>query len=239
MENMLNFFGYTVYKLEIPHIEKHKYYMSESAMRDVGFEAAVSDWVANFRNDFLRWHAEEDMNNQKIALALHLADLKRRGGSFDRHAEVMHFAKAWREQHPFAPELFPPDDAGNLPENTCDIEYVSRNDFEGCIITKHVKLKNGVHIRPSTHLHALLQASYPFKVLMHTAKLNGKKKTANCINVGGKNFIDAARCCLIEFFEFSTVTHNEEIQFYLDTQDSMDIQRFCADMCFLDKTIFF
>ena len=44
---------------EIAEIERHKYFLSERAGHDVGWEHAEQDWEANYSVEFRRIHARK------------------------------------------------------------------------------------------------------------------------------------------------------------------------------------
>ena len=47
---------------EIAEIKRHKYFLSEKAGHDVGWEAAEKDWDARYGEQFRRQHGEPDSN---------------------------------------------------------------------------------------------------------------------------------------------------------------------------------
>lgn len=46
---------YRAFLQERDHILKNKWYMSERAGHDVGFEKALLDWVCHHRNDYVKY----------------------------------------------------------------------------------------------------------------------------------------------------------------------------------------
>ena len=50
---------YRHYQAQREEILKHKWYESEKAGHDIGFERALTDWTLKYRAQWLkRWHAE-------------------------------------------------------------------------------------------------------------------------------------------------------------------------------------
>ena len=45
---------------EVSEIERHKYFLSEKAGHDVGWEHAAHDWESNHADEFRRLHSAHD-----------------------------------------------------------------------------------------------------------------------------------------------------------------------------------
>ena len=55
---------YREYRLEIDEIDRHKWLQSEKAGHDIGWDAALFDWIMNHRAAWLR-HRRQQVGNDR------------------------------------------------------------------------------------------------------------------------------------------------------------------------------
>ena len=65
---------------EVAEIEKHKYFLSEKAGFDVGWEAAEQDWLANHADQFRGQHTADEDGDDSASIVIYLRRLLKRPG---------------------------------------------------------------------------------------------------------------------------------------------------------------
>ena len=66
---------------EVAEIEKHKYFLSEKAGFDVGWEAAEQDWLANYSKQFRGERVAEPSDDDSGSIVIYLRRLLKRPGT--------------------------------------------------------------------------------------------------------------------------------------------------------------
>lgn len=65
---------------EVAEIEKHKYFLSEKAGFDVGWEAAEQDWLVNYSEQFRSEPVAETSDDDSGSIVIYLRRLLKRPG---------------------------------------------------------------------------------------------------------------------------------------------------------------
>lgn len=86
---------------EMREIERHKYFLSERAGYDIGFEAAASDWIERYGLLFRQERQAYMLNMQREEIARHTwIESEKAGCDLGRAAAldwVLKYAATWRE----------------------------------------------------------------------------------------------------------------------------------------------
>ena len=236
LEKFVDLCGYRILPEEVSHIEKHKYFMSLEARRDVGLEAAVSDWFMRIRKDFALWFNTQDISEQMIALNLHLARLKKCNIPYDESEEIRRFAENWRLEHPripasgFCKELFHEEEA------CCTIDFFSDKGISGTEIRKKVCLDAGVHIRPSVHLYSILHGRYDVRIFLNNRNV---EKAApfyphHIYRFNNRFYFDVSRASIMEFLEVAAVPVGSTLRIMIESSNDSIVRDVCRDLTFLD-----
>ena len=238
-EQLVELCGYQILPQEVSHIEKHKYFMSLEASRDVGLEAAVSDWFIRIREDFAVWFNSQDISEQMIALNLHLARLKKQNIVFEEAEEIRRFAKNWRMEHP----RIPLDNCcfSNKSEKACcQITFFNDGDTSGTEIEKAVCLEAGIHIRPSVHLYSILRDRYDVRIFINNRNIDSVAKYYPQFihRFNGKCYFDTSCASVMEFLEVSAIPSGETLYFFIESCNDSIIREVCRDLAFLDSARF-
>ncbi len=67
---------------EVAEIEKHKYFLSEKAGFDIGWEAAEQDWLANHAEEFRGSSAADSDDDSTGGIVIYLRRLLKRPGRY-------------------------------------------------------------------------------------------------------------------------------------------------------------
>jgi len=241
MEQFVELYGYKILPQEIFHIEKHKYFMSVEACQDVGLEAAVSDWFCRIREDFALWFNAQDISEQKIALHLHIARLKKRNIKFEESEEILRFAENWRMEHPRIPVQSCGRVFHGAKEVYCEIDFFSNGKITGTEIEKKVCLEGGVHMRPSAHLYTILNHRHDVRIFLHNRNVENEASSYPqfIYTLNGKYYFDTSRLTFMEFLGLAAIPTGETIRLFVESGNESIIRNVCRDLTFLDSFRFF
>jgi hypothetical protein len=89
-------------KAELHAIEVHKYYLSETAGRDVGLPSAIEDWLANYATRWRYERLKRDLEEQVQEIEIHKwIESEKAGRDLGQQAAIdwiCRFADEWRKE---------------------------------------------------------------------------------------------------------------------------------------------
>ncbi len=123
---------------ELKAIEEHKYYMSLELGCEVSIEQALSDFIKEYREEWLRDKQEKDMQAQKMEIIKHKYFRSQEEGCDIGEERAVH---EWREKY------------AKIWRSCC--ESLEHNDFYSLRVT--IPNKRGLHLNPVSTLVSVVK----------------------------------------------------------------------------------
>lgn len=167
--------GHTISEEERRAVEVHKWYLSQHAGRDVGWDAALEDWARTHQSSWRALHRRQHFVDN-VAQAREIRDyvwIRSEQAGTDVSGEAVEewvrlYAREWREKA----ERGPRKDEAELRQVMLDVEAHGCGEpacgepESICCRTVTVRIEKGLHVRPSMELKKVIDRYRPCQVFV-------------------------------------------------------------------------